>query len=343
MKKWLAVAVGVTTIFGGWFFLRGGPVGNAEWRLTHKAAALEFGARVVPLGERDVWAFGTRRFGYWTLGPRAYHWDGAEWSRVGLPADAGKDLLNADASSPSNVWAMTSGEEGVRTHRWNGHAWTTQPTTPATSAEDLLVLADDDAWVFGDQTWHYTASGWTRADLPMYAYRASARSASDIWAIGRTEQGGEHVAHYDGASWQIVPVDLPRDTFLTGVTADATGIWITANVDDMKAQTTTPILLSRTDGKWRTEQVPGGGPWRETFAPIPDGRGGHWFLNSTDENAYDSALAHRSAGGVWTLAPASGTPDKVEFTTLTAVPGINQLLATGSFEGTPGIFVHHWS
>ncbi|MFI7617306.1 hypothetical protein ACIBP6_39395 [Nonomuraea terrae] len=67
--------------------------------------------------------------------------------------------------------------------------------------------------------------------------------------------------------------------------------------------------------------------------PVPDGRGGHWFLGSTDLNGSDSALAHRDLYGHWTRVPAGG-----ELTSLSAVPG-GPLLATGRIGNASGVFV----
>ncbi|WP_188195167.1 hypothetical protein [Nonomuraea sp. SYSU D8015] len=327
-----------------------GSAGNSAWRLVHQASSLAFSDDLVALGERDVWAFGSRQIGYWRFGATAYHWDGERWADTGLPTRPGGSFMTAGASSPTNVWAVTSGDEtGMEVLRWDGRAWTPQPRPPVSSAQDLIVLGEDDVWLFGEQSWHRTASGWADAHVPMVVSSASARSATDIWAVGwdRAEGGTPLVGHYDGRAWRLVPLGeaLPpsptRRYSLASVAAGASGVVITANVLDDTTQTTKPILLHRTEDGWRTEAVTEvTGPWRETSAPIPDGRGGHWFLGSTDVNGYDSALAHRSAGGAWTVTPVSPIPGTAEFVTLASVPGTSRFLATGQIDSTPGVYLH---
>ncbi|WP_345567258.1 hypothetical protein [Nonomuraea rosea] len=84
------------------------------------------------------------------------------------------------------------------------------------------------------------------------------------------------------------------------------------------------FLLSQTDSGWRSEDTSAkAGRMGRDLPPVPDSRGGHWFLGSTDVNGSDSALAHRDPSGRWTKVPVGG-----ELTSLSAVPG-GPLLATG--------------
>ncbi|MFC4060846.1 hypothetical protein ACFOWE_21295 [Planomonospora corallina] len=324
--------------------------GNDRWPLAHRAASLEFHATVVPLGERDAWAFGTRRFGYWQLGPTSYRWDGERWRDGGLPAGIGDSLVSAGGSSPENVWAVTSGDDSdVVTLRWDGREWTVVERIPALSAWQLTVVDDDDVWLFGMESWHHTRAGWARAEVPMTVTHASARSATDIWAVGSAGQDSDRplIGHYDGRSWEttplgdVLPVEPSAHYALNGVTADASGVRITASVSRDTTQTTTPLLLSRTGGRWQAEEVTAGtGTWSENVGPVPDGRGGHWFLAFTDDNAYASVLAHRSATGAWTVSPVAAAPDGAHLSTLAAFPGTTRFLSTGRVGDARGVFFH---
>ncbi|MEU8248329.1 hypothetical protein [Nonomuraea sp. NPDC048916] len=343
MRKALALAVGAVAIVG-LLAMPGRTAGNAQWQLGTRASSLEFNAHVVPIAQDDVWAFGTRRFWEWSLGPTAVHWDGERWRDEDVPGGFGTSVMAADASSATNVWLVTNNETGQVVSRRDGTRWITMRATAPSGVADIEVLGERDVWLFGEETWHYTGSGWARADLPMYVHRAGVRSPDDIWAIGSDSGlGRPAVAHYDGTRWSIIPIEGKGSHFsLNGVSADTAGVWITGTVSDDTTRTSKPVLLRRTGDRWQDEPVEKvAGPWRETFDPVPDGRGGHWFLGSTDVNSYDSALAHRSAEGVWTQTPVSQTPGAAEFSTLTGVPGTGRLLATGSFDGVSGIFIHH--
>ncbi|MFE3455846.1 hypothetical protein ACFXJ8_43790 [Nonomuraea sp. NPDC059194] len=343
MRKMLALVAGAVAIVGVLVALPSTASGNAQWHLGEQSSSLEFNAQVVPIGKNQVWAFGTRRFWEWSLGPTATRWDGERWHEQEVPGGFGTSVTAAAASSDTNVWLATHSQAGQVVSRWDGNGWTAMRRMESSAVADIAVLGEDDVWLFGEQTWHYTGSTWARADLPMDVRRVSARSPRDIWVIGWDPLLDKPTAgHFDGTGWSTSPIDHPGDhVFPDGVSADASGVWITATVSDDVAQTSTPILLRRTGTGWQQEPVEQVvGPWRETFNPIPDGRGGHWFLGSTDVNSYDSTLAHRSADGVWTQTPVHPSPGTAEFSTLAGVPGTGQLFATGSLDGTPGIYLH---
>lgn len=342
MKKLLVIATGVAVALAGVLALRStAAAGNERWHLAERDSALEFHGKVVPISSDNVWAFGTRSFWEWSLGTTAIHWNGKRWDNVEVPGGFGSRVNAAAASSPTNLWLAAHNGTRQIISRWTGTGWATMKTMEDSVVEEIEALSEQDVWLFGEHTWHYTASGWAGADLPMYVRRASARTPGDVWAIGWKDDKPA-AAHYDGTHWEIVSIE-PRGGLLfpDGIVADASGVWITATVSDDTTHTSKPMLLRRTDKGW--EDVPVDkvvGPWRETADPIPDGRGGHWFLGSTDVNSYDSALAHRSAEGVWTQTPVSDAPGTAEFSILAGLPGGKELFGTGSMDGVPGIYRH---
>ncbi|MEV0620741.1 hypothetical protein AB0I81_45970 [Nonomuraea sp. NPDC050404] len=311
---------------------------------------------VVATGEREAWAFGWDRVGLtaWIPmadGPRrptAFHWDGNRWAKSDFPVKDG-GVGAVAASGPANVWVVAGG--GVL--RWDGRAWAMVRELPATA---LAVTAEDDVWVFGDHlAWHYDGATWTERRVPFHAFRVSARSASDIWAL---DVDARTVHRFDGEHW--TPVDLasvlpkvppaasdsppapdhdslsvpdhdlppvPDHVQLTAITADSSGVWITGEIG------MSSFLLSQSGSGWRREDTSAtAGRMVRNLPPVPDGRGGHWFLGSTDVNGDDSALAHRDSSGRWTKVAAGG-----ELTSLSAVPG-GPLLATGVIGKASGVF-----
>ncbi|WP_203989949.1 hypothetical protein [Sphaerisporangium rufum] len=347
MRKALVPWVVVMVVAAGWVSSHQVSAGTPEWRLFRHGASLEVGARVVAFGERDIWAFGTRRAGEKSFGVTAARWDGDEWRDGGLPAGAGDATVDAGASSPSNLWLLGSGEDGARTVvRWDGRRWSAPSRLPAASVQKLLVLGEVEGWAFGEQSLHHTEAGWQVAELPMSVYAAGARSTEDIWVAGTVPDDDSRplVGHYDGRKWTVTPLPQVAGAShwgLSGVTADASGVWITANISDDRAQTTRPVLIGRSADRWRVEEIAGlAGPWRDTAAALQDGRGGHWFLGTTDVSGYDPAPAHRSSAGTWTVRPVGRASGAAEFDTLTAIPGTAKLVASGRVDSTPGLFVH---
>ncbi|MFI7704991.1 hypothetical protein [Nonomuraea sp. NPDC049480] len=75
----------------------------------------------------------------------------------------------------------------------------------------------------------------------MVVFSAAVRSATDIRVLGwdRRDSNIPLVGHYDGRVWSIVPPGdaLPPGRSLhyspNGVTADASGLWITADASGL--------------------------------------------------------------------------------------------------------------
>lgn len=322
--------------------------GNDQWRLVADQPSVTYG-KVIATTEWDAWAFGwdVLGLGAWVPmadgphRPTAFRWNGDSWKKNDFPVERG-DVGSVAASSPTNVWALVGDDSergGSSVLRWNGNGWAVVQKMPE-AAHDLAVTADNDVWVFGDHTaWHYNGAAWSRQRVPFSAFGVSARSASDIWAL---DGDAPQAHHYDGKAWSRVdlsaavpktrpPSDdsppLPEGARLTAITADATGVWITGEIG------VSSFLLSRTATGWRAEDTSAkAGRMLRDQPPVPDGKGGHWFLGSTDVNGDDSALAHRDPSGRWTRVPSGG-----ELTSLSAVPA-GPLLATGAISKASGVF-----
>ncbi len=343
---WTAAVAAVAAAAGLWLWWTAPwDNGNDRWKLVAAQSSVTYG-QVLATGEHDAWAVGwdILGIGAWLPmadgphRPTAFHWDGARWTQSDVPVRRG-DISSVAASAPSNVWALANDESATSVLRWDGHTWAIAQRLPGT-AGSLAVTADNDVWVLGDhKAWHYNGTTWSEQRVSFSAYRVSARSASDIWAVDREAPS---VHHFDGKGWVRVDVTAalpktppPSDDFpldptgprLTAITADPSGIWITGEIG------ASSFLLSQTGSGWRSEDTSAkAGRMVRDLPPVPDGKGGHWFLGSTDINGDDSALAHRDPFGYWTSVPCGG-----ELTSLSAVPG-GPLLATGVIGTAPGVF-----
>ncbi|SEH00385.1 hypothetical protein SAMN05444920_116120 [Nonomuraea solani] len=343
---WLWGTATVTAAVGLWLLWTAPWAGgNDRWKLVADQSSVTYG-KVIATGEHDAWAFGwdILGIGAWLPmadgphRPTAFRWDGDRWTKSDLPVKLG-DIGPVAASGPSNVWALASGDGNTAVLRWDGRSWTIAHKLPA-GAENLAVTADNDVWAFGDhKVWHYDGSTWSEESVSFRAFQVSARSASDIWAL---DGDASRVHHFDGEVWTRIdltaalpkappPSDWsppePNGPRLTAITADPTGVWITGEIG------VSSFVLSQTGSGWRGEDTSAtAGRMSRDLPPVPDGRGGHWFLGSTDINGYESALAHRDPSGRWTKVPAGG-----ELTSLSAVPG-GPLLATGAIGRASGVF-----
>jgi hypothetical protein len=101
--------------------------------------------------------------------PYSVHWDGTAWNLVTMPQVNGAVFTSADAISPANVWAVGNSPSGPLIAHWNGTAWT---ITPSPAAGTLTGI--------------------------------TARSASDVWAVGYTTGPQTLTLHWDGTTWTTV-------------------------------------------------------------------------------------------------------------------------------------------
>jgi hypothetical protein len=188
-------------------------------------------------------------------------WDGTQWRQVPAPAVVHQDeVLNAvSAGSAGEAWAVgttrvvSAAARSPLAIHWNGTAWTIVPT-PNTSGSSksmfngVATLGSDNAWAVGrgkdahPLVEHWNGTSWTVAAVPTppvpsgWTFASailngiSARSATDIWAIGSVtanRSGSTRTStlalHYDGTSWKITPTPsnpaVTVDTALNAVTA----------------------------------------------------------------------------------------------------------------------------
>lgn len=202
---------------------RVGPVhwdGNEWTRVTddvfHPGDRL---VRVSQSAANNVWIVGFRfdpdvgdyRFLTW-------HWDGASWHEVMLPANAGvaRDIV---ALSPTDVW-VSSDVQGAPTQafawHWDGASWTNYPVGTGSSrvGTNLVASSSSDVWMavaYGVATelWHWNGQSWNVSSVPddlpgNMGPRIDTAPNGDLWTI---QTVGEFLpqdfllAHTDGASW----------------------------------------------------------------------------------------------------------------------------------------------
>jgi len=151
------------------------------------------------------------------------------------------------ARTHDDVWAVgvaassdSTAEGPTLAERWNGTRWRRTPTPPGSGVlTGVAALGRDDAWAVGARgtgtlILHWDGARWRVAPAPDVHPSAllavSARSASDVWAVGirakySDQSGPPLVEHWDGTAWRVVeppPMQLTTDT----VSVDATGeVW----------------------------------------------------------------------------------------------------------------------
>jgi hypothetical protein len=195
-------AVGLAEPSGSGFALRWNGTAWAQVPLPD-AAAIEVSS-VSALSPRDAWAVGGRQ-GNPASNTLVLHWNGTRWKRVPSPSPnpgQGSDLTSVSADSPADAWAVGAVAGKTRPNsttlalHWDGTAWVRVPTPgPKPASQGSLD-------------------------------GVSADSPSDAWAVGFYFPGQRVQSlalHWDGTSWQRVPIPNPSSTYtsLNGVSADS--------------------------------------------------------------------------------------------------------------------------
>ncbi|MFC5182939.1 hypothetical protein [Actinomadura harenae] len=311
---------------------------SGTWRVSLRTSAGTGAAPVVATGKKTAWTFVANEPGNKV---RAFHLSGGKWRSYALPRTANGPVIEAAASSDRNVWAATlglpmtmasadrlrtgrpdlsaaaaSGKAGpARILRWNGHAWTTMKSLPATLVTAIAVAGPHDVRVFGTLpakmdarpvVWRYNGKTWKRTTPKTMVTSVAVRSSRDIWAAGFDNSGNGHerVLHFDGRSWKNERLPLPSGgVFFSGIAADRDRVWVTG--DDAEGPNGRAYAFVRDRRGWHRERIPGASHLGPVSRPFLTDRGEVMFMTMPvgDEvpPAYRERMImfHRKNTGKW--------------------------------------------
>jgi hypothetical protein len=268
----------------------------------------------------DAWAVGfTKKVSAAARSPLAVHWNGTAWTIVPVPNTAGgsKSVFTGVAAlAPDNAWAVGRGLDArALVEHWDGAEWAVVPT-PAPPVP----------------------AGWTLAGATLNG--VSARSASDIWAVGTvtanmgvSTQNRTLAMHYDGVSWKVVPTPTNNTTTvsnqLNAVAAVAPNdVWSVGQVTTSNGTTPSQATVIQ---HWN------GSAWSTVPAPVRGGFSGVAARSATDVWAVGGFTdASGAAGSIlhWdgTAWSKTAAPDGAAGSVLTGVsatPGGGDVWASG--------------
>jgi hypothetical protein len=260
---------------------------------------------VVAVARGDAWVFGGTNPGA-ASSPTAEHWDGQRWRASHLPAGLSGFIVAADASSARNIWAVGDGYA----LQWNGSRWAEARTWSAGQVTSVAAISPRDVWVFGSSgfggqpgigAWHYTGRSWIQVTgIAASVYRASALSATDIWAVTFSPGGGS-VLRYDGTDWDpVAAATALANTQLSDILAQSpNSVWVSGISPASGADG--HVVLAHWNGRSWTRYA---APWQAEQAErfTPDGAGGIWIPVVTDGNSPQTWILHLSRSGRWTRA-----------------------------------------
>lgn len=186
----------------------------------------------------------------------------AGWGYVpGATVTAGETVRWATSTSPSDVWAVGSKNNGsgvnvpLATH-WDGRQWSLVSMPTAGDHSDLYGVSSSlasDSWAVGEFSsggtpfsfvLHWDGTSWSRSGVSVAASRHGLRgvaaiSPTDVWAIGYTGGGlapfQSLAIHWDGSQWSSVPTPNPsstRDSLLDVTAISTNDVWALGLYDD---------------------------------------------------------------------------------------------------------------
>ncbi len=283
---------------------------------------------VTAVSDSDVWAVGN--FNSSNGGAINHtlteHWNGTAWSVVASPnvGSMGSSLLAVSAASTNDVWAVGNVQTSNNVNfdltlieHWNGTAWSVVPSpNPSSEGDDLTgvaALSASNAWAVGyfennaqsalqPIIFHWNGAAWSLfpniPNIGMVASAITARSATDIWAVGNDAGEMTNIAlHFNGTQWTITPTAdfSSSQQIISGVAAPAANdAWMVGSF----ASATVGSFLQPLAIHWN------GKTWSMVATPDPSP-----FTNRL------RAVAAISTSDVWAVGQAN-TPDGLNLHTL---------------------------
>jgi hypothetical protein len=257
------------------------------------------------------------------------------WRQSVLPHGLRSWITGASAVSPGDIWAATY--LGGSVLHWDGATWAVQPKggwTPKAVFTGVTATGPRNVWLFGAKgsssqgagTWHLTGSKWVKVKgVAGDIDKASAVSATDIWAIGGVGGSLNAVLQLRGANWhRVTPAALDGFSYSAVLAVSASDVWVAGTVAG------SPELGHYDGHAWTVATVPSATP---VSAMCRDGRGGLWVI--ANPGAGPSGLLDRSASGQWKFAKVSSTSANEVFG-CALIPGTKSAWGVGKASAPKG-------
>jgi hypothetical protein len=252
----------------------------------------------------DIWAVGNSGYrvadnGKWygTPHPLILHWNGVTWSRVtGIKPMTGQ-LDSVFVTSPSDAWAVGETYETINSGggitdektlilHWNGRTWRSDTSAPVLFGGLCCVTA----------------------------------SASQAWSVGQASGATTSAAlalHWTGGRWYVVPINSPRGTQLTGVTATGPdAAWAVG--DAIYGGALHGVLLRWSGSEWHAAQSLMTGNGTQIYG-ISGGPGAYaWMYGAYKLTTNETGISVLWTGKAWRTA---AIPGNVAITSVGSVPG----------------------
>lgn len=295
---------------------------------------------VAALSSKQAWAVGGLNVAQ-TGKPAAYHWTGKSWRATSLPRGLQDSLVAVSASSAKDIWAVS--DLGGYIVHYNGSKWSTATKrfTGFGELTGVTAFSPRNVWVFGgpggypgDGTWHYNGKTWRKdaAATNRGIVRASALSATNMWAIGSLSAPEDSIFHYTGSWHQSTAHALSGLAFDDIQAVSPTNVWATASTP---ANPFKSYLVHLTRRGWSRIAV----PWSVDVNQLTtDGHGGLWLTAQASANT--GWVLHRSAAGRWSRTRLARAGDVFG---IARIPSTTSLWVAGTVNTKAGADAAIWA
>lgn len=277
----------------------------------------------------------------WAVGQSVLHFNGKKWMAFSAPDIDGGAVNNLESVvdvAPNNVWAvgyvnLDEDNPGQLIEHYDGTAWSIDPgpqipTGDVPYLESVTAISASDIWATGSiliypgQAFfplfeHYDGTAWTAETegfFDTFMFGISADATNDVWAVGT----GGAANHYDGNTWNVVPMTVPglgENAFFSVTALAPNNVWAVGFYVEQQDESRPRItLIEHWNGK----------SWQVVSSPNPGGSAnsnvlyGITSISANDIWAYGASLNIASDlqstlvlhwdGNSWTVVPSPDTP-----------------------------------
>ncbi len=332
---------------------------------------------VAALSDSDVWAVGN----FLSSNNGAInetlteHWNGTAWTLISSPnvGSLGSSLQAVSAASSQDVWAVgvvqtSDNVNGNRTliEHWNGNAWSVVPSpNPSNEGDNLTgvaALSATNAWAVGyfennqmsallPIILHWDGTAWSIfSNIPnigMVVEAITARSATDIWAVGSDPGLTTNIAlHFNGTQWSLTPGASfsSSEQIISGVAAPAANdAWMVGSFASAQIGSFLQPLAIHWNGQtWSMVAIPNPSPFtNRLFGVAAISTSDVWAVGqaNTPNGLNLVTLIEHWNGKQWSIVPSPNKADRGNtFDGLfgVTVSGPTSLWAVGGFDSHTG-------
>jgi hypothetical protein len=146
----------------------------------------------------------------------ALYYDGRGWTRVWHKFTS-YNLWAVHGTSPEDFWAVSSNA----IYHYDGHGWRLSASGDGWRLRDICMLPSGEGWAVGKVILHYKNGSWNTEYTGKQLYSIDMLSATEGWAVGQNV-----LLHWNGSSWVEIEEVLPVAEHMAVDAVSANDVWV---------------------------------------------------------------------------------------------------------------------